>query len=144
MRVLCFLVSCALFFPLFFIALEEIQAILRYMKKNILANFTSAQDRRTLNTAYCCLNSLRIRVEAHVNSVEQSVIQRQLSLVQNLEHCRPRTSDTQEVPRSDSGTYQRYYLEHPVHQPSPASEPDKCKGGPHRVSKKYADFRHQK
>ena len=37
---------------------------------------TSAQDRRTLSTAHCCLNSLRIRVEAHVNSVEQTVKQR--------------------------------------------------------------------
>ena len=69
-------------------ALEEIQAVLH--EETILANFTSAQDRRTLNTAHCCLNSLRIRVEAHVNSVEQTVKQRQLSLIQNRwEHCRP-------------------------------------------------------
>ena len=108
-------------------ALEEIQAVLH--EKTILANFTSAQDRRTLNTAHCCLNSLRIRAEAHVNSVEQSVKQRQLSLMQNLEHCRPGTPNTQEVLRSDSGTYRRFqtsnYPEHPAHQPFPGSEPGK-------------------
>ena len=32
----------------------------------------SAQDRRTLSTAQCCLNSLRIRIEAQVNTVEDS------------------------------------------------------------------------
>ena len=108
-------------------ALEEIQAVLH--GKTILANFTSAQDRRTLNTAHCCLNSLRIRVEAQANSVEQSVKQRQLSLMQNLKHCCPGTPNTQEVLRSDSGTYRRFqtsnYPVHPAHQPFPGREPGK-------------------
>ena len=53
-------------------ALEDIQTLVH---ETTLSNFTSAQDRRTLNTAQCCLNSLRIRVEAHVNSVEEAVKQ---------------------------------------------------------------------
>ena len=109
------------------IALEEIQAMVH--GKTILANLSSAQDRRTLNTAYSCLNSLRIRMEAHVNSVEQSVIQRQLSLVQTIGHCRPQTTNTQDVPRSDSGVSPQFqtsnYLEHPAHRSIPACEPSK-------------------
>ena len=58
-------------------ALEDIQ---RLVHETALYNFTSAQDRRTLNTAQCCLNSLRIRIEAQVNTVEETVKQRQLSL----------------------------------------------------------------
>ena len=107
------------------IALEEIQALMH--GQTILANFTGAQDYRTLNAAYSCLNSLRIRLEAHVNTVEQSVIQRQLSLVSTLEHCRLQTPDTQSVPRSESGVSPRFqtsnYLEHPVHRSCQAGEP---------------------
>lgn len=95
--------------------------------KTILANLTSAQDRRTLTTA--SLNSLRIRVEAHANSVEQSIKQRQLSLVQNLKHCGARTSNTQEGLQSDSDMHRRFrtsnHLEHSAHQSSPVSEPGK-------------------
>ena len=58
-------------------ALEDIQ---RLVHETALHNFTSAQDRRTLNTAQCCLNSLRVRVEAQVNTVEETVKQQQLSL----------------------------------------------------------------
>ena len=106
-------------------ALEEIQAVLH--EETILANFTSAQDRRTLNTAHCCLNSLRIRVEAHINSVEQTVKQRQLSLIQNQwEHCRPKIPNTPEEMRSASGKYRQFQTSnagHPAHQPLSGSEP---------------------
>ena len=74
-------------------ALEDIQTLVH---ETTLSNFTSAQDRRTLNTAQCCLNSLRIRVEAHVNSVEEAVKQRQLSLSQQLRKELSRTSATPE------------------------------------------------
>ena len=68
--------------------LEETQAVLH--DKTILSNSITAQDRRTLHTACCCLNSLRIRVEALANVVEQSVRRRQLSLMQNCEPgCSP-------------------------------------------------------
>ena len=55
-----------------------------------LYNFTSAQDRRTLSTAQSCLNSLRIRMEAQVNTVEEIFKQRQLPLSLEL---RKETSD---------------------------------------------------
>lgn len=68
-------------------ALEDVQKLVH---ETALYNFTSAQDRRTLNTAQCCLNSLRIRVEAQVNTVEETVKQRQVSL--SL-HQRKETAD---------------------------------------------------
>ena len=52
-------------------ALEEIQELMQ--GQTIPANFTSAHDHRTLKAAHSCLNSLRIRLEAHVNTVEQTV-----------------------------------------------------------------------
>ena len=61
------------------VALEDIQTLVQ----RLLCNFTSAQDRRTLNTAQCCLNGLRIRVKAK---------QRQLSLSQQLRKEPSRTS----------------------------------------------------
>ena len=70
-------------------ALEDIQKLVH---ETALYNFTSAQDRRTLNTAQCCLNSLRIRIEAQVNTVEETVKQRQLSLLLHLQQ------ETAEVP----------------------------------------------
>ena len=92
----------------------------------ILANFAGAHDYRTLNAAYSCLNSLRIRLEAHVNTVEQSVIQRQLSLVSTLEHGCLQTPDTQAVPQSESSVSPRFqtsnHLEHPVHRSHQAGE----------------------
>ena len=73
-------------------ALEDIQKLVH---ETALYNFTSEQDRRTLNTAQCCLNSLRIRVEAQVNTVEETVKQRQLSL--SL-HLRKETAEAPVVP----------------------------------------------
>ena len=58
-------------------ALEDVQ---RLVHETALHNFTSAQDRRTLSTAQSCLDSLRIRIEAQVNTVEETVKQRQVSL----------------------------------------------------------------
>ena len=58
-------------------ALEDIQTLVH---ETALYNFTSAQDRRTLYTAQSCLDSLRIRIEAQVNTVEETVKQRQMSL----------------------------------------------------------------
>ena len=89
---------------------------------------------RKKKAPHCVLSILVIskfegvgRVEAHVNSVEQLVIQRQLSLVQTLGNCRPRTFDIQDVPRSNSGVTvsNQNYLEHPVHRSSSACEPGK-------------------
>ena len=48
----------------------------KLVHETALYNFTSAQDRRTLNAAQSCLNSLRIRIEAQVNTVEETVKQR--------------------------------------------------------------------
>ena len=105
-------------------ALEEIQALLH--EKTTLANFTSAQDRRTLSTAHCCLNSLRIRVEAHVNSVEQTVKQRQLSLTQNQWDGRTKIPAAPEEMLTASSKYRQFqtsYAEHPAHVPRSGSEP---------------------
>ena len=59
-------------------ALEDVQKLVH---ETALHNFTSAQDRRTLSTAQSCLDSLRIGIEAQVNTVEETVKQRQMSLV---------------------------------------------------------------
>ena len=59
-------------------ALAEVTVLLR---DTHLYKFTSAQDRRTLNAAQNCLDSLRIRVAAHVNTVEETVKQKQITLL---------------------------------------------------------------
>ena len=56
-------------------ALDDVQKLV-----HALYNFTSAQDRRTLSTTQSCLDSLHIRLEAHANTVEETVKQRQVSL----------------------------------------------------------------
>ena len=50
--------------------LDDVQKLVH---ETTLYNFTSAQDRRTLSTAQSCLDSLRIRLEAHANTVEETV-----------------------------------------------------------------------
>ena len=45
---------------------------------------TSAQDRRTLSTAQSCLDSLRIRIEAQVNTIEETVKRKQVALALHL------------------------------------------------------------
>ena len=48
----------------------------------LLAGVIHEQDCRAIRTAYCCLNSLRIRVEARANVTERAGIRRQLQLMQ--------------------------------------------------------------
>ena len=55
--------------------------VLTLVRETSLHNFTSAQDRRTLNTAQSCLDSLCIRLEAHTNTVEETVRQKQVALL---------------------------------------------------------------
>ena len=101
-----------------------IQALMQ--EQTIPANVASAHDHKTLQAAHSCLNSLRIRLEAHVNTVEQSVIQRQLSLVSTLEHGCPQTTDTQAVPLSESSVPPRFqisaHLDQPAHRSHQAGE----------------------
>ena len=62
-------------------ALEDVQQLVH---ETALYTFTSAQDRRTLSTAQKCLDSLRIRIEAQANTVEEAVKQNQMSLALHL------------------------------------------------------------
>ena len=55
--------------------------VLTLVRETPLHNFTSAQDRRTLSTAQSCLDSLCIRLEAHANTVEETVKQKQLAFL---------------------------------------------------------------
>ena len=48
----------------------------------LVAGIIGEQDLRALRTACCCLNSLRIRVEARANVTEREVVSRQLQLIQ--------------------------------------------------------------
>ena len=48
----------------------------------LLAGVIHEQDCRAIRTAYCCLNSLRIRVEARANVTERAGIRQQLQLMQ--------------------------------------------------------------
>ena len=54
-------------------ARATLEDVLKLVHETTLSNFTSAQDRRTLNAAQDCLDSLRIRLEAHANTVEETV-----------------------------------------------------------------------
>ena len=55
--------------------------VMTLVNETSLHNFTSAQDRRTLNAAKNCLDSLNIRLAAHVNTVEETVKQKQLTFL---------------------------------------------------------------
>ena len=55
--------------------------VLTLLRETPLHNFTSAQARRTLSTAQSCLDSLCIRLEAHTNTVEETVKQKQVALL---------------------------------------------------------------
>ena len=74
-------------------ALEDVQQLVH---ETALYTFTSAQDRRTLNTAHKCLDSLRIRTEAQANTVEEAVKQNQMSLAS---HLRQETAEAPFSPR---------------------------------------------
>ena len=69
-------------------ALEDVQQLVH---ETALYTFTSAQDRRTLSTVQKCLDSLRIRIEAQANTVEEAVKQNQMSLAL---HLRQETAET--------------------------------------------------
>ena len=70
--------------------------VMALVRETPLHNFTSAQDRRTLNTAQSCLDSLSIRLEAHSNTVEQTVKQKQLTflLSQRQTTCKVHHTDS--------------------------------------------------
>ena len=55
--------------------------VLTLVRETSLHDFTSAQDRRTLSRAQSCLDSLSIRLEAHANTVEETVKQKQLAFL---------------------------------------------------------------
>ena len=55
--------------------------VMTLVRETPLHNFTSPQDRRTLSIAQNCLDSLNIRLEAHANTVEETVKQKQLTLL---------------------------------------------------------------
>ena len=57
-------------------ARATLDEVLELVHETPLHNLASAQDRRTLNTAQSCLDSLRIRLEAHANTVEDTVRQK--------------------------------------------------------------------
>ena len=63
------------------VARTALAEVLTLMHETSLYNFTSAQDRRTLSAAQNCLDSLSIRLAAHVNTVEETVKQKQLTLL---------------------------------------------------------------
>ena len=78
-------------------------------QKTILSNAISTQDRRELHTACCCLNSLRIRVEALANVTKQSVRKRQLCLIQNRKQFRsPENLHAENNSSLTSGTPHRF------------------------------------
>ena len=68
----------------------------------------SEQDRRALRTACCCLNSLRIRVEARANVTERAVISRQLQLMQASVQPHP----TEDLNTADTSCPSRTSAEH--------------------------------
>ena len=76
-------------------ARATLDEVLELVHETTLSNFTSAQDRRTLHTAQSCLDSLRIRLEAHANTVEETVKQTQVSL---FLHQRQEAAQVTELP----------------------------------------------
>ena len=76
--------------------LEEICSSLH--QAALLSGIISAQDLRSLQTAGCCLNSLRIRVTALANVTEQVVITKQLQLIQDrVQVHRPEDPNTENL-----------------------------------------------
>ena len=104
-------------------ALEDIQKLVH---ETSLYNFTSEQDRRTLSTAQCCLNSLRIRIEAQVNTIEETVKQRQLSLSLQLRKEMSGTPVAPERTPTSSNQYPFFHTSTDAHSTHPlglGSEP---------------------
>ena len=74
----------------------------------LLAGVIHEQDCRAIRTACCCLNSLRIRVEARANVIERAVISRQLQLMQASVQLR----STEDLNTADTSCPSRTSAEH--------------------------------
>ena len=74
----------------------------------LLAGVIHEQDCRAIRTACCCLNSLRIRVEARANVTERAGISRQLQLMQASVQPRP----TEDLNTADKSCPPRTSAEH--------------------------------
>ena len=87
-------------------ALEATYASLQ--QTELLAGVIHEQDCRAIRTACCCLNSLRIRVEARANVTERAVISRQLQLIQASVQLHP----TEDLNTADTSCPSRTSAEH--------------------------------
>ena len=74
----------------------------------LLAGVIHEQDCRAIRTAYCCLNSLRICVEARANVTERAGISRQLQLMQASVQPHP----TEDLNTADTSCPSRTSAEH--------------------------------
>ena len=86
--------------------LEATYALLQ--QTELLAGVIHEQDCRAIRTACCCLNSLRIRVEARANVTERAVISRQLQLMQASVQPHP----TEDLNAADTSCPSRTSAEH--------------------------------
>ena len=90
------------------------------------ATVSTKSRNKALTTRQAERKAAKPRLEAYVNTVEQSVIQRQFSLVSRPEYGCLQTPDTEVVPQSESGVSPRFqtsnHLEHPVHRLHQAGE----------------------
>ena len=86
--------------------LEDTYALLQ--QTELLAGVINEQDCRAIRTACCCLNSLRIRVEARANVTERAVISRQLQLMQ----ARVQPHYTEDLDTADTSCPSRTWTEH--------------------------------
>ena len=96
--------------------LEDTYALLQ--QTELLAGVINEQDCRAIRTAYCCLKSLRIRVEARANVTERAVISRQLQLMQaSVQHY-----PTEDLNTADTSCPSRTSAEHFDDRPGPVRE----------------------
>ena len=84
--------------------------VLTLLRETPLHNFTSAQDRRTLSTAQSCLDSLCIRLEAHTNTVEETVKQKQVALLVRQRQVTGECSHTDFFAPSCEGVSEREWV----------------------------------
>ena len=71
---------------------QTMESLQRREEMNGIRILVEDQDIRTLRSAFICLRSLRMRVEASVNSLEQIVIAQQLQFIMNSRE-QPTTSE---------------------------------------------------
>ena len=86
--------------------LEDTCALLQ--QTELLAGVITEQDCRAIRTACCCLQSLRIRVEARANVTERAVISRQLQLMQ----ASVQSHHTEDLDTTDTSCPSRTSAEH--------------------------------